>query len=342
VRERLDLEDHRDLSTWFVCASLVLGGVLLGLAILTPRFLRLDLPGPVRIALGLAVGLGTCASAVPVWSRPRINMLAGKAFAYANGFFLSLGCLVIRDPAGARLSTCLYVLNLMFGALFMNTVELAGLFAVVTGGAAFVMWHSGDPAPLIMLHTVFILGAASGPALLVHVLRSQLSAALELSLHQASTDPLTGLINRRGLEERAPTVLSKAHRGGDPVGMLMVDIDHFKQVNDTYGHQVGDEVLRDVADAIRSCVRGDDLVVRLGGEEIGVLTTLPADGLVALGERIRIAVTRDCAVTVSVGVAWSSGDADAWLEALSEAADEQLYAAKDGGRNQVRAATSAP
>jgi diguanylate cyclase (GGDEF)-like protein len=191
----------------------------------------------------------------------------------------------------------------------------------------------------IGIHTAFVLCAAGGPAVLVNVMRAQLSGALELSLQEASTDPLTGLANRRGLQERAPAMLSRAHRLNEPVGLLMVDIDHFKVVNDTYGHQVGDEVLRDVADTIRSCVRGDDLVVRLGGEEIGVLTLLAAPILIQLGERIRAAVTRDCAVTVSVGVAWSEptlgADVDEFLNELSEVADTHLYAAKNTGRNRV-------
>jgi diguanylate cyclase (GGDEF)-like protein len=151
---------------------------------------------------------------------------------------------------------------------------------------------------------------------------------------------MTGLVNRRGMHEQAPALVLRAQRSGSRLGLLSVDIDNFKVVNDTYGHNIGDEVIRDVAQLIRSCVRPDDLVVRIGGEEIAVLAVLQPRDLINLAERIRRTVVRDCAVTVSVGVAWwapggEDADAEVVLHELTEQADTHLYAAKTAGRNRV-------
>jgi diguanylate cyclase (GGDEF)-like protein len=325
----------RPLTTVFLMIYLSFGGVLGGFALLAPGYLR---PGGWRIAL-LVIVILDLLTVVHLWFRGEMTLRAEKLWTYTATLTLVLAAMTPADLVGARLTTALFILSGLFGALCLGMVELLGLLFMVMVATTFVMWYCGDTGWLLVMHTMIVVVCTTGPAIMISLLRAHLAGALERSLHQASTDPLTGLANRRGMREKAPAVLNQARRTGDVVGLLLVDIDHFKQVNDTYGHQVGDEVLRDVAAAIRSCVRGDDVVVRMGGEEIAVLTSLARSGLVALGERIREAVVRDCAVTVSVGVAWSTpdgSDPDSVLKALTEAADEQLYAAKDGGRNQVR------
>ena len=161
---------------------------------------------------------------------------------------------------------------------------------------------------------------------------------------QASTDALTGLPNRRYFEEFV-SLLAQRRRAGDAVGILMVDIDKFKKLNDTHGHATGDEVLRAVAAAIVSAVREDDVPARFGGEEFVVLLRNPDPGVaVEVGERIRAAVRGlDLArigvggVSVSVGVAVADGPDEA-IEDLIETADQALYRAKRGGRDRVVAA----
>lgn len=161
---------------------------------------------------------------------------------------------------------------------------------------------------------------------------------------QASTDALTGLPNRRYFEEIV-SLLAKRRRAGDAVGILMVDIDKFKVLNDTHGHATGDEVLRAVAGAIVAAVREDDVPARFGGEEFVVLLRNPDPGVaVEVGERIRAAVRGlDLArlgvgrVSVSVGVAVADGP-DEPIEALIETADQALYRAKRAGRDRVVAA----
>jgi diguanylate cyclase (GGDEF)-like protein len=158
---------------------------------------------------------------------------------------------------------------------------------------------------------------------------------------RATTDALTGLPNRRYFDEFCG-LLARRRRSGDAVGVLMVDIDRFKRLNDTFGHATGDEVLRAVGGAIVSAVREDDVPARYGGEEFVVLLRNPGpDVALDVGERVRSAVAAlDLApygiakVSVSVGVAVSD-HADQPIEELIVLADRALYQAKDAGRDRV-------
>ena len=161
---------------------------------------------------------------------------------------------------------------------------------------------------------------------------------------RASTDALTGLPNRRYFDEYLG-LLGRRRRAEDRVGVLMIDIDRFKRLNDTFGHAVGDHVLREVAQAIASAVRDDDVPARFGGEEFAVLLKNPS-ARVALdvGERVRRAVAAlDLrrlgvpGVSVSVGVAVAD-DPDVSLDVVIDEADRALYRAKRGGLDRVVAA----
>jgi diguanylate cyclase (GGDEF)-like protein len=161
---------------------------------------------------------------------------------------------------------------------------------------------------------------------------------------RASTDALTGLPNRRYFDEFC-ALLSRRRRSKDGLGILMVDIDRFKLLNDTHGHAVGDEVLRSVAAAIASAVREDDVPARYGGEEFAVLLRNPTrEEAFEVGERIREAVSGlDLsrlgvpATSVSVGVAVATVPDQPVLEIIAHA-DRALYAAKHAGRDRVVAA----
>ncbi len=179
------------------------------------------------------------------------------------------------------------------------------------------------------------------------------SAALARATHhrdaetRATTDALTGLPNRRYFDEFCG-LLARRRRADDAVGVLIVDIDHFKTVNDTWGHGVGDEVLRAVARAITTAVRDDDVPARFGGEEFAVLLRNPSPSVaVDVAERVRIAVGRLAfgdlgpeRVSVSVGVAVAESSHEP-IGHVIEAADRALYEAKRTGRNRVVAAGSA-
>jgi diguanylate cyclase (GGDEF)-like protein len=161
---------------------------------------------------------------------------------------------------------------------------------------------------------------------------------------RASTDALTGLPNRRYFDEFCG-LLARRRRSGDAVGVLMIDIDRFKVLNDTYGHGTGDKVLRAVAGAIVSAVREDDVPARFGGEEFVVLLRNPGmDVAFEVGERVRAAVAaldlerfEVPGVSVSVGVAVSDHP-DQPIDELIGQADQALYRAKRAGRDRVVAA----
>lgn len=159
----------------------------------------------------------------------------------------------------------------------------------------------------------------------------------------AFTDPLTGLCNRRQLGSAFESEAARALRTGEPLAMLMLDLDHFKRVNDTFGHAFGDRALGFVADTIRRHTRAGDTAARFGGEEFAIL--LPRadwDGAHQVAETIRHAVQQDGAVlddtrvglTVSIGVASFAGRSGAAAAEVLEEADRALYYAKGHGRNQ--------
>ncbi len=159
----------------------------------------------------------------------------------------------------------------------------------------------------------------------------------------ASTDDLTGLLNRRGFAEQARAALIAASDGRAPVSLLMLDVDHFKRINDHYGHPVGDRVLEEFAARCRRHLRPQDLMARLGGEEFAVVlpgTSVTAAHEVARGLLAAIAGAPMQLGAVSLRVEASIGVASASLtgerlEDLMERADRALYAAKASGRNQV-------
>ncbi len=161
----------------------------------------------------------------------------------------------------------------------------------------------------------------------------------ELDL-QVRHDPLTGVLNRRGFQSQCDLALALARRGQRPLALLMVDADHFKRVNDTYGHDVGDEVLKFLATAITERLRSSDVVARMGGEEFVALlpdTDVEAARTVAQSLIDHVAAHRHAKagqVTISVGLAALGGEADD-AESLLRRADEALYEAKHQGRNRV-------
>jgi diguanylate cyclase (GGDEF)-like protein len=169
-----------------------------------------------------------------------------------------------------------------------------------------------------------------------------LSARSETLEQAALTDGLTGMQNRRYFDDALREYLTEFRRIGKPIGLMILDLDHFKQVNDTHGHDVGDEVLRTVASTLRDMTRYHDVVARLGGEEFAVVApNMNDDQLFKLAERIRKAVAAQAVqagnvrlrVTTSVGLAvWDGKESG---EDFYRRADKQLYQAKRQGRNRV-------
>ncbi len=180
----------------------------------------------------------------------------------------------------------------------------------------------------------------------LRILARQVMWQLELNL-QAMRDPLTGLYNRRQLEEGLHREVLRARRIGGTVGVMAIDVDHFKRVNDTLGHEVGDIALRGIAEELASCVREEDIACRAGGEEFVII--LPGAGKTSLrsrAEAVRRTVERaqilagegTLKLTVSIGLASFPAYGDTG-QALLRAADLALYKAKAAGRNRIAMCT---
>lgn len=201
-------------------------------------------------------------------------------------------------------------------------------------------------------HTALLIGSATLllclgliwlTRLLVRELRLRQRAEFDLA-GLASTDPLSGLANRRTLDLKLEHEWLRAQRSGCPVSLIMIDIDHFKAFNDTYGHQAGDEAIRRVAQVIKTHMRRPtDLAARYGGEEFAVvLSETDAVGTRTLAENIRSAVERmepatsnSKTLTVSLGACTRYAKPGDDPQALLSTADKALYQAKKGGRNRV-------
>ncbi|NWG23982.1 MAG: PleD family two-component system response regulator [Pseudorhodoplanes sp.] len=168
---------------------------------------------------------------------------------------------------------------------------------------------------------------------------------VQLSIEAAITDPLTGLHNRRYMESHLATLVTQSHARSKPLSVLVLDIDFFKSVNDTYGHDAGDDVLREFAVRVRKSIRGIDLACRLGGEEFVVVMPDTDIGVAAtVAERLRRRIASEkfpieqgraaIDVTISIGLAGLEGEGDTAGNLLKRA-DQALYRAKRDGRNRV-------
>ena len=230
------------------------------------------------------------------------------------------------------------------------------LFLLGYVGYAAAFWNSHSILVDLIVPGLFFFGACfvwlTGSLSLQTAMDVMRVGLLE---RETLTDPLTGVFNRRYLDRCLSQEVASARRYGLPFSALLLDIDHFKQINDGHGHQVGDEVLASLGKIIAGELRDPDVVARYGGEEFLVMAVnTPLSGAIDLAERLRKRIESHgfnlpgvpdaeggiCA-TVSIGVA-SLGDAIDSAEKLVHAADRNLYRAKHGGRNQVIAGAPAP
>ena len=251
---------------------------------------------------------------------------------------------VLTEPSG---------LHLTESGVFDGTTRLVShvrlndfpLVVVVTASLSDTLepWHRQVRWVFIALVLV-TLGGAMFAYRLVRALHAQNHYAIELE-RLATTDSLTGVVNRRQLLVTGIHEHARARRYNQPMSLLMLDIDHFKTVNDTWGHPTGDRVLQALAQVMNSIVRSEDTIGRLGGEEFAlILPETDASGASVMADRILAAVRQSetlstehgCAVgiTVSIGVATSS-PTDVSFDAVLSRADKRLYEAKKSGRNCV-------
>jgi diguanylate cyclase (GGDEF)-like protein len=201
---------------------------------------------------------------------------------------------------------------------------------------------------LFAMMTVMLFTLAIEAAFIFRPLFRRLRRTQAELIEVASTDPLTGCMNRRHLVDSAERELDRARRYGFPTCVLMLDIDHFKQINDRYGHAVGDEAIRSLVRSLLESLRSTDILGRMGGEEFAII--LPQTGLEegkVAAEKLRLAVAQEpvrfgnhaFGMTVSIGLTEMSPEDDGFFDVLSRA-DQAMYLAKQRGRNQVVAAAN--
>jgi diguanylate cyclase (GGDEF)-like protein len=325
-------------------AGLLAAGTAVGLTnLFVENVVRDGASRPVYVAALAAAGL---TAAFLVW-RQRVSPTATAGLvALGDVVYVVIGWsttdpLRYASPIGL-LFTC------FVAAWFLGPRALGLQMAAVVGACWLVLADNYAVAGQLAVQVAVNAGTLCGAMLGIFLLRRRVERLLAATLTLSSTDPLTGLANRRSLIEQAPRIWRQARRDGQRVAALLLDLDHFKQLNDAHGHAVGDAVLRGVADALVATVRPADVLARTGGEELVVLG-LVADPAEArhLAERLRLAVSGSSAglehrVTVSIGAALTrpaDGDNPAdELWRLVDRADVAMYAAKQDGRDRVRLA----
>jgi diguanylate cyclase (GGDEF)-like protein len=189
-----------------------------------------------------------------------------------------------------------------------------------------------------------ILVAGILGSVVVFILTAALVSTLHRAHHLSMRDPLTGLFNRRYLDETMERELQRARREGAPIGAILLDIDHFKRLNDTYGHEAGDYVLERTGELLAHATRGSDIACRFGGEEFALIlpgaslenTRKRAEAIRASFEALDLVYDgqRLAPLSLSAGVSALAPGAPDWSPLLHHA-DKALYAAKEGGRNRV-------
>jgi diguanylate cyclase (GGDEF)-like protein len=230
-------------------------------------------------------------------------------------------------------------------------VVAALLLVIATTPATEIVMRGNAPVPLMEFGPPVVVFARvlMISLLSISVLWMEISRLYEAMEVQATHDELTGLANRRAIVAQLQRELQRAGREGTACSIALIDIDHFKRVNDTWGHPAGDEVLRWISRVICANVRPYDTLGRYGGEEfLLVMPGTTRETALSVTDRARAAVAaRPCVVgdaqielTFSAGVTTGAGDAD--FDALLIAADLALYSAKQGGRNRIAAGDAAP
>jgi diguanylate cyclase (GGDEF)-like protein len=285
----------------------------------------------------------TIAVALLPWHR---LVQSGAAMRLMIAWSLSLVPLIVLlatlDGGQRSPMAFLLLLPLVFAAMAYPVRATVGVgAAMVVGQLTIVLSGEGTrPEDLLVQGVILMLIAMMGIIIARnHGRNLQEMEQLAQQLGElAHVDGLTGCLNHRGFRERLDTEVARALRSQEPLGLVHADLDHFKQVNDSFGHPVGDQVLVGVGRALREIARRSDIVARIGGEEFALL--LPSTDLAEaarVGERVRAAVgtlERPVSCTVSVGVSALHEVADSEQQ-LVDTADRALYAAKRSGRDRV-------
>jgi diguanylate cyclase (GGDEF)-like protein len=281
------------------------------------------------------------------WEKPYFVTLMASTLAWGLGSVW----IMPKDSLLHQAITMVILVGMAGGALSVYSairwLAIATIAIVLMPTTAWVMAHQGNPGLFLGLAIfLFCLSALRATRVLSQameqnfVMTYELRQAKEDAERMASTDSLSGLTNRRAFFEQAKSPVHYCHRNALPVSVIVLDLDHFKQINDTRGHVAGDTAIHHAAQLIRTSLRRSDLCCRWGGEEFVVLLPdTPLDEALHVAEKLRKAIEalpvplpdEDIALTASFGVAEGPGE----LDRLINRADAALYRAKREGRNRV-------
>lgn len=288
------------------------------------------------ILISCLLGMATAALFFIVWDRMPL-------WAFHALLLLGIALLAVVAYSDSPTTVSAYAMTYLWVAVLAFSFferRYAMLHVALIGVAFALVLRLRPDVTSATVHWARLMIAILVAGLVIDVLRKRLEALVARMGEVARTDWLTGLVNRRGFEERLAAELARARRSDEHLGLVLLDLDRFKQVNDRLGHEAGDRALKRLAAALRDCTRGHELAARLGGEEF-VILALRADAgaACALAERAREGIKRAFArepmhLTASCGVA-SFPEHGLAADALLQAADVALYEAKQLGRDRA-------
>jgi diguanylate cyclase (GGDEF)-like protein len=333
--------EHR-IAALTLATLLLLAGILGTINLLVSGVVRED---AAVWLYGSVIG-GCMAATVPLVVRRRVGRWHTFGLVLIGDLLYVAVALGVEDPARYA-SPLMLLLPAFVAAWFLGPWELAVNMVITTTACVVALAPSYESAAGLVIQAGLSAGTLNAAALGVFILRRRVQRLLVATQALSILDPLTGLFNRRYLVEQAPRVWRQARRDGTRVAAMVLDLDHFKRLNDAHGHAAGDAVLRAVSCALISTVRPADVLARTGGEELVVVGLVSdPDEARRLAERLRAAVagarTEDGhAVTASIGIALTrpvdgENAADAVWK-LIDRADAAMYEAKQQGRDRVAA-----
>jgi diguanylate cyclase (GGDEF)-like protein len=308
------------------------------------RFAALGNAAPIAVATATGFGshgtlffvgaIGACLAPIVVTAGSRRHPIAFYLAAF--GGIPALTLMQAHTGGVASGYSVLMMMAMIWFGLQATDRELAAGVLVLAACSYLPMLIVGPPAyPVDWGHATLLVMIGVTVAGSLRAVTREMRRLTSRLRQEAVMDDLTGLLNRRGWGHVARRELARAARAGSPVGLMVMDLDRLKQVNDTMGHDEGDRLLRETADRLRAALRAADVVARLGGDEfVALLTDSPLDGVLAVVQRLRD-VTPDIA-DFSAGVASWNGTEE--LDELIRRADMALYAAKASGGGTVELA----
>lgn len=325
----------RQAATRAIAYFMMVGGAVLGLcALFIPGFAGYSTAGIVATAATTVtmVLLGAACrrfpDRVPEVFWVGIPMLAVVLIG-------GLDLLTADSSVGAQLY---FLWPVLYAATFLRRSIVYTVLGMVYV-ADFLVVFTLEPPGQAFSDSAGMVTALTMATVIIIKLRKRADDLVAVLEAQALSDPLTGLANRRAFARDIEQAVDRAGRTGEPLSMLTFDVDHFKRINDTWGHAAGDVALQAVADALRAVARRSDIVARLGGDEFVMLITGDRVGGLRVAAALRAAVARATHIpggppTLSIGLATMPDDAES-ADKLSAASDAALYNAKAGGRDRV-------